>query len=293
MALSWLRAVAVAGGLCSAGPRGLLVTAFLGPLAMGACGRVSPAPLGTVGANLDSGAAARTSSPSDASVDASACLPGDVETFVAPAYRPAIVEDACVAQDGGDPVTLYYDACLGPAATPAACLGVQSEYSACAACIATPIHAAAYGPLVVDVSGVARPNRAGCVELATAASDPAAGIECAKAVQAQSNCEIAACEANCPVTNSPSGLAYDECAQTADDGGCAVFSSAATACLGAQDSGDASICATTDFYDFYIGVVRLFCSAAPPLDAGQPSDGAASNDGRSDAPADAPEGGDE
>jgi hypothetical protein len=112
---------------------------------------------------------------------------------------------------------------------------------------------------------------AGCIEL----SDPGA-LSCAKSVQALSECELAACAANCPVSDPASLDAYDLCAAHADHTGCATYYSVAASCTSAvAEAGTyaAPSCLETDFRRFYDYVVPLFCGA-PPADAGLADTGA-------------------
>src|SRR5260370_24245835 len=90
------------------------------------------------------------------------------------------------------------------------------------ACILTADKAKWYGPFVGS-GGCVQVNMAGCIEV----TDPD-GTLCARAVQVLSDCELAACKANCPVTDSLSLTAYDSCATLADRTGCAAYQSAAS-----------------------------------------------------------------
>src|SRR4029077_6153484 len=135
--------------------------------------------------------------------DASACRPGDVAT-----YRPAPYHLAAAAHKGAcDAMQIadFYKQCLGPQKTSAQCSAFMSDKTTgpCAACIVTSETADHYGP-VIDHSGFVTANVAGCIEL----TDPS-GVSCAKSVQALNGCELAACEANCPVHDAPSRSAYD------------------------------------------------------------------------------------
>jgi hypothetical protein len=222
--------------------------------------------------------------PSDG---ASSCRPGDVQTYVPSAYRPATAawQGVCVAvagQDAGSPIQLFYDACLGPGASKDACTTFTQTYPACAACILTPATADQYGP-VIGYSGVAQgyggfvqPNVAGCIEL----TDPSKGLSCAKAVQALSGCELEACEANCPVHDSASLDAYGQCAREVDGagggdaapaGGCQSYATKAS-CRADEADSSASTCLSPSFKAYYDFAVPLFCGAQPTAspDAGMP-----------------------
>ena len=89
----------------------------------------------------------------------------------------------------------------------------RTNHPACAACILTPASASRLGP-IVELGGLATANVAGCIELA----DPG-GLMCAKALQAFAGCQLAACQANCPVSDPTTRSAYDNCALTVEANG--------------------------------------------------------------------------
>jgi hypothetical protein len=224
--------------------------------------------------------------------DAGSCQPGSVQTFQPTAYRPATaawqgvcIPKAGVSGDGGappDPIKLFHDNCLGGASA-TKCDEFKQNYPACASCILTPDTADHYGPLIQH-GGFVTGNVAGCLEL----TDPGA-LSCAKSVQALSECELASCEANCPVTDINTFNSYMGCAMNADVGGCTPYESAAAACAyPLTDAGPESACFVTDFTAFYYGVVPLFCGPPPPqrVDAGG-SDASAPEAGYGDDAADA------
>jgi hypothetical protein len=203
-------------------------------------------------------------------IDASACLPGDVPTFVPAEYHPAERNlGACSAEA----LDALYDACFGSRATVHLCNVQLAQYPTCASCLETPPDAGSDGPLIVDVSGWIRLNVAGCIEL----SDPSnpSALSCAEAVQELAGCEFASCAANCPVTpnNGSSIAAYDTCAQQADVSGCELYVGA-VACTGADagglpaDAGAAiAACLQSSLQGFFFAAVPLFCGP-PPVDAG-------------------------
>src|SRR5260370_5971316 len=119
-----------------------------------------------------------------------------------------------------------------------------------------------YGPLVSS-GGFVQVNIAGCIEV----SDPD-GTLCARAVQALSDCELAACKANCPVTDSLSLTAYDSCATLADRTGCAAYQSAASCIAMELDGGLPAACNAASFNDFYDATVPLFCGPPRTRDGG-------------------------
>jgi len=218
--------------------------------------------------------------------DASACQPGDVSTWQAGNYRPAAdPTDACSAADVGD----FYAKCIdGSSSSAALCAAFKASHPACYACILTPDTAARYGP-IVQHGDFATSNVAGCIELSAesaSAPDPSL-LACAQAVQALGGCELAACEANCPVTDPASFASYEACTTAADQGGCEAYESAASCAEALQDGGAADAgalveqCLLPSFKDFYDHVVPRFCSAPPTgIDAGgpAPSDAGAAGD---------------
>ncbi len=174
-------------------------------------------------------------------------------------------QGACSTQQLSD----FYAACLDPSiATAASCYSFSQSPStaACASCILTPEAAAAYGPLV-DHGSFVTENVGGCIELTDSS-----GLTCAKAQQALEGCQLAACEANCPVHDATTRDAYDACAATATTSGCQQYESKAACARDFQESG-ASICAGQTFKAFYDAVAPRFCgpapdAAAPPYEAG-------------------------
>jgi hypothetical protein len=196
--------------------------------------------------------------------DANACAPGDVGAFQPDAYHPATAawQNVCRPEH----ITGFYDACLGPHASAAACALFEADPVAgrCASCILTPDAASHYGPLI-DHGTFITTNVAGCIEL----TDPQ-GLVCARSLQALAACELAACEANCPVLDAATRASYDACAAQADQNGCQTYTGLATACVNAEnDAGLVADCLIPVFADFYTAVVPLFCGA-PDVDASVP-----------------------
>jgi hypothetical protein len=248
-------------------PAGLALVALGAPAA---CTVVS-APSSSVdvwdGAASDSASrlVATTTDGDGAFVDASnTCQPGDVRTFQPSNYHPAAAasQGACLVSGRGDRIQQFYDACLGSGATSDACMSFRTYHPACANCIVTPDSAEHYGPLI-DHHGFLAMNVAGCLELAV----PGA-LSCAKSVQALSGCDLAACEANCRVSDVKSLADYDTCTSVADGAGCSAFAAAAACAAALSDAGSTeSSCLDTDFGRFYHEVVPLFCGAPAPADA--------------------------
>jgi hypothetical protein len=252
-----------------------------------------------LGPPWDGGLSGSDDMPASPPGDSSACRPGDVETFQPLSYHPAAAAWQGVCSP--DAIAGFYAACIGPERTSTACDAFMSDKTTgpCAACILTPDTASHDGPLISHQTFITA-NVAGCIELTDRGS-----LYCAKVVQALGGCELAACQANCPVNDSASLAAYDACAGQADIAGCQSYAMLA-ACVDAGDAGQSAKCLTASFPDFYNQVVPLFCGAPPPgldgavlpeFDASTDASSAAadaaaamdgSNDARIDAPQDAP-----
>jgi hypothetical protein len=234
----------------------------------------APVTVTSAGASGDGGIfdAAIDASPghgdSGVELEGGGCLPGDVATYHPVYHSPAVQPTAC-ASDSEDLIDAFYRACLGTHATSDDCSAFAKANAACAACIVTPDSATAYGP-VVDHGGFVTANVAGCIEVEVeGASDAGSGaLGCAKAVDALDGCELAACEANCPVTGATSLAQYQGCTSSADGAGCSTFAAAASCTAPDSGVGVPSTCLTSDFSTFYYDVVPLFCLPPPALDAG-------------------------
>jgi hypothetical protein len=214
-----------------------------------------PTPPGWDGAVAEGGSGSSGgSSGGFTGLDANACQPASVATYMpGPYHAPSPYQGVCNPSGGIDPVTRFYDVCLGKNADSMTCAAFEQANAACVACILTPDSAKAYGPLL-DHGGFVTANIAGCLER----SDPAM-LMCAKAVQVLSGCELAACEANCAVHDSASLMGYDACVMEAENGGCKGFASGATCAITAPDASPDTARCLADFATFYKEVVPLFC----------------------------------
>ncbi|MDP9148684.1 MAG: hypothetical protein M3O36_01880 [Myxococcota bacterium] len=235
----------------------------------------------------DGGSASAEDAASSAWDAASACRPGNLQAYYPSQYRSAALpENSCRAGANGDPIQLFYDNCLGPNASYTRCEGFKADKAnaACANCILTPETAPEYGVLVAH-GGFVTANVAGCLEL----TQPA-GLSCAKSIQALADCELAACEANCPVVDANGFAAYSACASEVDQTGCRAYVTAATCeqpIAGAD--GGMGPCRAQSFSEFYGAVAALFCAAAPPssdVDASAPLEAGAARLVAGDAPTD-------
>src|SRR5580658_3865787 len=125
--------------------------------------------------------------------DAGACEPGAVSTYQ-PMFHPASGAWQGLCEDGL--IEQYYASCLGTNADNDQCSAFKAMNKDCAACIVTPDTASQYGP-IIDHGTFVTANVAGCIELVAdgTASDAGAAdlLACARAVQAQAGCELAAC----------------------------------------------------------------------------------------------------
>jgi hypothetical protein len=191
------------------------------------------------------------------------------------------------------PYDTFYDKCLGDHKVPAECAAFEHApaTAACAACILTPFTAMRLGP-ILDYGGFVGGNVPGCIEVMGSSPDR---VACASAYQALSDCEVAACQANCPVSDSASLAAREQCAQVADATGCKSYSAAVSTHCSAIPT---AACTQKIFQLFYEAIVPLFCARVAPDggaadDAGLPSVDAAPIDagdvwsGRDGAPGDA------
>ncbi len=254
----------------------LLVFVALGGLApVSGCGVVTSTPTAPAPPAVDASAGSGSGGASESDA-ASSCLPSNVLTFVQGPYQPAAAPSgACLGADGGGLWEAFYDACLGP--TPPKSTEACAQFkntpanAACAACVLTPYTADELGP-ILSFGAFVGGNVAGCIEVTTPGD-----LSCAKFVQALTDCESAACQANCPVTDVASLTARQDCASQADELGCLSFYEMAKLCRGAElDAGLAAPCANSGFKDFYDVVVPLFCgqTTTGAGDAGSEADAA-------------------
>jgi hypothetical protein len=254
---------------------------------VGACSVSPRAPAanpwdGSTGGAADGGA----SSGAFFGSDADACQPGSVATFRPDAYHAAsgVGQGACIADDAGDPISEFYDQCLGPNRSNDLCNQFRQAYASCVACILTPESAAKYGP-ILDQGGFVTANVGGCLEIAgdEQQQPDASELPCAKAVQALAGCELEACAANCPVDDGPSLAKYDACSASAGTAGCQSYEMAA-ACADAEGEASAfGAACLSDFQTFYNIVVPVFCGPSAPGDASAAAPDAAGEAATSDA----------
>jgi hypothetical protein len=175
------------------------------------------------------------------------CQPQSGTTFTS-RWHPAIHRlAACTSQQ----VTDYFTACYGAGATTAGCTQYTQANSTCTSCLSTPPTAVAWGAIIA-YNGFSEVNVAGCFYWHGASA-------CATQLQASTDCELAWCQANCPVTDQATLDALDACeTQTANDP--SQCQSYATQAQCANDAGAASsICVGTSFSDDYTRVATVLC----------------------------------
>jgi hypothetical protein len=189
------------------------------------------------------------------------CCPGDATTFTPSWKQPtAFNQGKCTDAQ----ISAFVDCLSGiPDAATCKTFGADPANKTCIQCAATPSTAAAYGPLV-EGSVTIEVNVAGCV--ANVTGDISA-TGCGAKVLGLSQCEQAACEANCPVASTDDGTAFQAllaCQTKSATTGCKTYADDA-ACADAleADGGVASICVqgAATFADNAIPMVKLFCGS--------------------------------
>jgi len=163
--------------------------------------------------------------------------------------------DACnPAQIGA-----FWTACWAMGSTPQTCSTFRSANQTCAQCIESTDTDSTWGVLVYGTgkwiaSGMTRANFDGCLYLEGA-------NQCALDDFILDQCEKFACEQQCPVTDNPSYLAYNNCSQTAQSGVCkGYYSKLPNDC--ARDAGPAVMaCRGMNFQDYFMKIAPIFCQS--------------------------------
>jgi hypothetical protein len=197
--------------------------------------------------------ASSTTAADGGATTAATCAPASAEGWTATWVPPTgASQGACAAQD----LSNLYAACFGASATDDTCNSYQSNNPTCAACVLSASTDSSWGPVVVfgDTTTI---NQPGCLALV----DPAEGT-CAQAAQAQTECEHALCDPSCPVSDSASLTAWQQCVAQADDGACAAYggSTCLASALAADGGGDA--CGGADFATAFTTVATVFCGSS-------------------------------
>jgi hypothetical protein len=206
---------------------------------------VSPSPPSSAGAS-----AAGDDGGIDAA-SAAACAPASAAGW-APTWVPpsGAAQGACAPQDVAD----LYAACFGAGATDDTCSTYESNNPTCASCVLSASTDSSWGPIVA-FSDTLAVNQPGCLDLV----EPSAAA-CAQAAESQTECEHALCDASCPVTDTPSFEAWEECAAQADQGACGGYDGT---CLDADLAGDGggAACGGADFATAFANVATVFCGS--------------------------------
>jgi hypothetical protein len=156
------------------------------------------------------------------------------------------------------------------------CLGwiTGRDNATCAACLAGPVTAETWSPLLLTSSGEPTVNVAGCIALA----DPLA-LECAQSFEYELECDVKACVDACPIAPDDDETAFLNCKDQANDlsvgdggagGGCSMFYSQAQSCrANLGDAGSpANFCLGTGVADL-TRYLMLACGPSPAsADAG-------------------------
>jgi hypothetical protein len=187
------------------------------------------------------------------------CSPAEVSTFTPAPVSPVFFSDCTEAQ-----ISAIVAACLANGTT-SACGPLLNEAAnkTCAGCIYLPYSsmpirpgqnpvppaATLWGPVIQVLDshggGVTFPNTGACISMA----DPSQ-TQCAEALTATLQCEIASCGANCPLLNSKQSEtqntndsnAFDACTELASRDACSVYGTAAQRDCASVQSGPASAC---------------------------------------------------
>jgi hypothetical protein len=172
-----------------------------------------------------------SAAPSDANMVSDAplaCPPANLDEWNAGSYRHAegVQPSACNALLLND----YYASCLGPTSTQDACnqswgAGEDAAHATCQTCILTPSSASLWGPLIDygtggdgGAGGTVSVNVAGCVEIL----DPSQ-LTCAMSVQLADECQHAACDPGCPVSDAASFADWQACIDASAQGVCLAY----------------------------------------------------------------------
>jgi hypothetical protein len=214
------------------------------------------------------------------------CTPGSIASFT-PAYNLPVgpYTGACSPPQLEKAVSL----CFGSMAQSGKnCDGWvnDTDNSGCVACALGPLTASTWSPILYADDGAELfLNVGGCVALA----DPSQ-LTCAEAFEYVTECEIAACQAACPIPTS-TNRTLQSCVQAADGdaGVCASYAQKASSCKAALQSdtstSPASFCVDNGGLamdtDALLRYLTLACGAAPAIDAGTvpPIDAGSGHDG--------------
>jgi hypothetical protein len=95
-------------------------------------------------------------------------------------------------------------------------------------------------------------NVAGCLKLVGEGN-------CAAAYAADVMCVAAACDVQCPVTDTPSFQKYAQCVTSAQSGGCKKYSDASDAACAPNVAPNAARCDASGFLNVLLKIGPVFC----------------------------------
>jgi hypothetical protein len=215
--------------------------------------------------------------------------PASVQNFQPPPYVPPLSPGGifdrrhCSFQD----ISNFFTSCLDVNATPMTCQ-TNTVDSWCRECLDPPQSSTGWGPLIerpgtwsafMKGKGIVSLNIAGCAHLM-------GHLDCAKAYEAASACDSAACDQVCPVTDEQSFMDWQKCVQTAEANDCKAYASARDS----ECSGDGSVPWPLPCFDFmtfqagYERIAPMFCPSPPVDEAGSPSSDSGSQPDAGDKP---------
>lgn len=215
-----------------------------------------PAPAAAQGTSTStpapSSSAASTTDDAGAELPANSCAPASSAGW-SPAWVPptGASQGLCTAQD----LANLYASCFGAEATNDTCNAYQASSPSCASCVLSASTDSSWGPIVV-YSDTTIINQPGCLALVDASA-----TACAESAEAQTECEQALCDSSCPVSDSASFAAWQQCAAEADDGACAGYDAPCLDAAVGADGGDAA-CGGADFATTFTNVATVFCGSS-------------------------------
>lgn len=255
--VNWIARLPLAGCLCAIGVAGIDCGGAVADDSAGANSADSGA--GSSRAVPDAGGrgpVAQVDGVAPVPCGGGACpSPADVSAFV-PTWRPPTGAHQGLCTPAL--IDEYYQDCLslGEAqACDAFQPGANPAHLACGNCITSNFTDPTWGPLVRSAN-VLETNGSGCIALL----DPSA-IECARAVQANDECDHAACDGVCGAAGAAPFDEWDQCGGAANACGCSSWF-AASNCIQAVvgDGGPASQCLVGQtFEDFFSVTAQIFC----------------------------------
>jgi hypothetical protein len=188
------------------------------------------------------------------------CAPGGLSGFTPSAPPPIPSPGSCTTAQ----IQQLYNDCLGSGSSELACNDDANNIATCYNCtFGSNETDSSWGPLLSTSNGLVVLNEGGCLTLLEPCNAP-----CGQIIEKDTQCEVADCAANCPITSQSASLtAYDNCLSTTDGcdpGGCATYANGGTcsqSVTGASHPG--SVCfpasAQTTFEQLFVAIVPVFC----------------------------------